>query len=51
MRDLAFGIKAYAITFAWIAFTWFVIGKRTIKKEKEKINQQINNIKSIVEKI
>ncbi len=43
----AFGLTAYGLTFLWIAFAWFYIKPRTIKKQEEKINALIEQIKSI----
>lgn len=47
-RDLQFGIFAYSITLAWIAFNWFYLRKRTIAKQEKQINQQIEAIESII---
>jgi hypothetical protein len=40
-RDLAFGIIAYSLTLGWIAFNWFYLRKRTIRKQEKEINEQI----------
>ena len=46
-RNHMFGLKAYAITLGWIAFTWFYIKPRAIKKQEKKINDLIIQIESI----
>lgn len=50
-RDLTFGIIAYGITLAWIAFNWFYIRKKTIAKHEKEINQQIENIEKLITNI
>jgi hypothetical protein len=47
-RDLVFGICAYAITLAWIAFNWFYTRKRTIEKQQKAIDEQIANIERLL---
>ena len=46
-RNHAFGIKAYATTLLWIAFAWFYLRPRRIKKQEKKINDLISQIESI----
>ena len=46
-RNPMFGLKAYAATLLWIAFAWFYIRPRTIKKQESKINELIEQIESI----
>ncbi|PWN59073.1 hypothetical protein [Chryseobacterium viscerum] len=38
---------AYAITLAWIAFNWFYLRPRTIKKQERKLNELINKFEEI----
>lgn len=44
---LGSGILAYAVTFAWIAFNWFYLRSRTIKKQQGKLNELINKFEEI----
>ncbi|MDQ1855659.1 hypothetical protein [Chryseobacterium sp. WLY505] len=44
---LGAGILTYAITCAWIAFNWFYLRPRTIKKQQEKLNELINKFEEI----
>ncbi len=39
---LSMGIVCYAITAGWIAFNWFYIKPKTIRKQREKIDGLIN---------
>ncbi|UKB80293.1 hypothetical protein [Chryseobacterium sp. MEBOG07] len=41
------GILAYAVTLAWIAFNWFYLRPRTIKKQEGKLNELINKFEEI----
>ncbi|KAB1230143.1 hypothetical protein [Chryseobacterium viscerum] len=41
------GALAYAITLAWIAFNWFYLRPRTIKKQEGKLNELINKFEEI----
>ncbi|PTT20884.1 hypothetical protein DBR28_20570 [Chryseobacterium sp. HMWF028] len=41
------GILAYAVTLAWIAFNWFYLRPRTIKKQQGKLNELINKFEEI----
>jgi Flp pilus assembly protein TadB len=47
MMNRTMGIIAYAATAAWIAFVWFFLRKRMIKKQEMKINTLITQIESI----
>ena len=44
-------VLAYAVTFAWIAFNWFYLMPKTIKKQKVKINLVIEKLQSITQNI
>ncbi|MCW1960515.1 hypothetical protein [Chryseobacterium viscerum] len=44
---LGSGILAYAITFAWIAFNWFYLRPKTIKKQQGKLDELINKFEEI----
>jgi hypothetical protein len=44
---LGSGILAYALTFAWIAFNWFYLRPRTIKKQQGKLDELINKFEEI----
>ncbi|WP_336702576.1 hypothetical protein [Chryseobacterium indologenes] len=44
---IGFGILAYAMTCAWIAFNWFYLRPRTIKKQQEKLDELINKFEEI----
>ena len=46
-RNASFGLKAYGLTLLWIAFAWFYIRPRAIKKQEQKINELIEQIESI----
>lgn len=41
------GVLAYAVTLAWIAFNWFYLRPRTIKKQEGKLNELINKFEEI----
>lgn len=45
--SFGFGILTYAITCAWIAFNWFYLRPRTIKKQQRKLNELINKFEEI----
>jgi hypothetical protein len=51
VRDLTFGIIVYCITLGWIAFNWFYLRKKAIRKYEIEINEQINNIEKLINKI
>ena len=44
---LSSGILAYAITFAWIAFNWFYLRPKAIKKQQGKLDELINKFEEI----
>ncbi|RQO36663.1 hypothetical protein DBR39_16420 [Chryseobacterium sp. KBW03] len=44
---LGSGILTYAVTFAWIAFNWFYLRPRTIKKQQGKLNELIDKFEEI----
>jgi len=44
---LGSGILAYAVTLAWIAFNWFYLRPRTIKKQQGKLDELINKFEEI----
>lgn len=44
---LASGILVYAVTLAWIAFNWFYLRPRTIRKQQAKLNGLINKFEEI----
>ena len=50
-RSLTFGIIAYTLTLAWIAFSWFYIHKKTVAQQEKEINHQIENIEKLMEEI
>ncbi|UHO38847.1 hypothetical protein H5J24_01260 [Chryseobacterium capnotolerans] len=41
------GILAYVLTFLWIAFNWFYIRPKTIKKQQGKVDELINKFEEI----
>lgn len=45
--SFGFGILTYTITWAWIAFNWFYLRPRTIKKQQRKLNELINKFEEI----
>lgn len=44
-------IAAYALTFGWIAFAWFYLKPKTIKKQQAKLNELIAKFESIQNQI
>jgi hypothetical protein len=44
---LGSGMLAYVVTFAWIAFNWFYLRPKTIKKQQGKLNELINKFEEI----
>ncbi|WP_426476030.1 hypothetical protein ACP3T3_11565 [Chryseobacterium sp. CBSDS_008] len=44
---LGSGILTYAVTSAWIAFNWFYLRPRTIKKQQGKLDELINKFEEI----
>lgn len=45
--SLSSGILAYALTSVWIAFNWFYLRPRTIKKQQGKLDELINKFEEI----
>lgn len=45
--SLTFQLVAYGITFAWMAFNWFYIRPKTIKKQQSSINDIINRLEGV----
>ena len=48
---LSMGIVCYAITAGWIAFNWFYIKPKTIRKQREKIDGLINKFTLLTEQL
>ena len=46
-RNAMFGLAAYALTLSWIAFAWFYIHPKAVQKQEKKINDMIEQIKSV----
>ncbi|UTX46756.1 hypothetical protein [Chryseobacterium sp. MA9] len=44
---LGSGILTYAVTLAWIAFNWFYLRPKTIKKQQGKLDELINKFEEI----
>ncbi|WP_077418917.1 hypothetical protein [Chryseobacterium sp. JV274] len=44
---LGSGMLAYVVTFAWIAYNWFYLRPKTIKKQQGKLNELINKFEEI----
>lgn len=44
---LGSAILTYAVTSAWIAFNWFYLRPRTIKKQQDKLDELINKFEEI----
>ncbi|WP_426481631.1 hypothetical protein [Chryseobacterium sp. R2ACT005] len=47
IMTLGSGMLAYVVTFAWIAFNWFYLRPKTIKKQQGKLNELINKFEEI----
>lgn len=47
LMPLPYAILAYAATFLWVAFSWFYLRPRTIKKNEAKINELIDHYKGL----
>jgi hypothetical protein len=45
--SLTFQLIAYGITFAWIAFNWFYIRTKTIKKQQSAINDIVDRLEAV----
>ncbi|PIF47531.1 hypothetical protein CLU96_4589 [Chryseobacterium sp. 52] len=48
---LVYGTLAYALTFLWIAFNWFYLRPKTIKKQQAKLDGLINKFEEINEQL
>ena len=46
-RDLTFGISVYSITLGWMAFNWFYLRKRAIRKQEREISAQIEALEGL----
>ena len=46
-RDLKFGIIAYSITAVWIVFSWVYLRKRSIVRQKKRVDDYINSLSEI----
>lgn len=44
---ILWAIAAYSITLAWIAFNWFYVRPKSIKKQENNLNEMIRNIESV----
>ena len=51
MRDVKFGIIAYTLTLGWIAFVWFYLRPKTIKKQEKRIGELIKQTESISDQL
>ncbi|MDZ4710781.1 MAG: hypothetical protein SGI89_00485 [bacterium] len=51
MMDITIGITAYLLTSSWIAFVWFYLGPRTIRKQEQKINELISRTRIIADQL
>ncbi len=47
MMSLAGRLSAYGITMAWVAFNWFWIRPRTIKKQRDALNAMISKLEKV----
>ena len=47
MQDKMSGLMGYALTIGWLAFVWFYLRPKTIKKQEEKIRQLIKQTEII----
>ena len=47
MMSVLWAIFTYAITLSWIAFNWFYLRPRTIRKQQAKIDELINRFSEI----
>ena len=45
--SLTFQVIAYGITFAWIAFNWFYIRPKTVKKQQKAINDIVDRLEGV----
>ena len=51
MMTTFWAIFAYTLTLAWIAFNWFFIRPRTIKKQQAKLDELIGKFSDISEQL
>jgi uncharacterized integral membrane protein len=51
VRNKIFGIAAYSLTLGWIAFVWFYLRPRTIKKQEARINGLIKQAETISQQL
>jgi len=49
MMPKPWGIVVYILFFAWVAFNWFHLRPRIIKKDRAKIDEMISHYDSIGE--
>jgi hypothetical protein len=42
-------ILSYLLTFIWIAFNWFYIRPKTIRKQESQLNEMIERFEKIAE--
>lgn len=45
--SITFMVAAYGITLLWIAFNWFYIRPKTIRKQRQKLDEVIQNLENI----
>lgn len=45
--SMLWGIFAYVVLFAWVAFTWFYLRPKEIKKEQAKVNSLIAKFEAV----
>jgi hypothetical protein len=50
-RDLSFGLLYYTITLGWFAIAWFYLRKRTIRKQEKQINEQVERLENIADRL
>jgi len=51
MMPTYFGFLAYALTFAWMAFSWFYMRPRIIKKQQAEVNGLIGQFENMQEQL
>ncbi|MCT2562474.1 hypothetical protein [Chryseobacterium herbae] len=49
--EMIYAVLTYGLTFLWIAFNWFYLRPKTIKKQQEKLNGLINKFEEINEQL
>ena len=50
-RDIVFMLIAYGMTLAWIAFAWFYLRPRTIRRDREKLDSIIARLERISKQV